>query len=210
MNISVQKLDEFLREHLSFIVQTVDERIRRTLIRPVPPNAESAFRIKKFRKFWQLEALAVLSYYLKDNWGVLLRVDLEELELPQLENQERLAVMLSSKEEMLTYLINSRTDRTFYGNTVRVLEQVGKSLRFLTSQPKRALKKIRRRGYRDGKSAADPTRFAYLHEEQKDWSSTELQEELNAKNAFREKALSAIRKFGMLGIRLPETEKTWA
>jgi len=135
---------------------------------------------------------------------------LEELELPQLENQERLAVMLSSKEEMLTYLINSRTDRTFYGNTVRVLEQVGKSLRFLTSQPKRALKKIRRRGYRDGKSAADPNRFAYLHEEQKDWSSTELQEELNAKNAFREKALSAIRKFGMLGIRLPETEKTWA
>jgi hypothetical protein len=155
----------------------------------VTRNGETSFLIRKYRKFRELQSLVTLSYYIKDEYGVLLRVDLEEalshLAYPQ---AVELASMLSSKEEMLLYLVTNLSDDDFFGNFLPRVKEVTGSLKFLTLYPRRAKREVRHRGYRDHGSCRPESKWIPTT----DWSFTEQQNRIEAKKAFEGRVLSGI------------------
>jgi hypothetical protein len=172
----------------------LNQRIQRTLLGPVAPNGETSFNVRKYRKFEDLRSLAVLSYYLEEEYGVLLRIDLETeaLSLLSYPLAVELASMLSSKEEMLKSLIFSKSDRDFFGNFLPRCLRIAAELRFLTLYPHRAVEKVRRRGYRDHGSCRPESRWLPTF----DWSFTEVQNRRDEQKAFRNRILSRILKEG--------------
>jgi hypothetical protein len=193
MNINVHQLDSILQERLSPELVQLKQRIQRTLLGPVAPNGITSFAIRKYRKFEDLRCLAVLVYYLEEEYGVLLRLDLESaishLAYPQ---AVELASMLSSKEEMLDNLIFGKSDRDFFGNFLPRVKSVAGNLQFLTRYPNRAVEKVRRRGYRDHGSCRPESRWLPSF----DWSFTEVQNRLEESKTFRNRILSNVLKEG--------------
>jgi hypothetical protein len=158
----------------------------------VTRNGQTSFQIRKYRKFKELQHLAVFSYYLQE-YGTLLRIDLEEqlshLAYPQ---AVELAEMLSSKEEMLTFLINFLSDDDFFGNFLPGVKKSAGRLQFLTLYPSRARREVRHRGYRDHGSCRPESKWIPTT----DWSFTEQQNRIEAKKAFESRILSGIMKEG--------------
>lgn len=192
MKKNLQEVDSVLRERLSPELDLLQHRIQRTLRGSVTRNGQTSFLIRKYRKFRELQHLAVLSYYLQE-YGVLLRIDLEEqlshLAYPQ---GVELATMLSSKEEMLTYLISFLSDDDFFGNFLPGVKSSASKLQFLTLYPRRAKRAVRHRGYRDHGSCRPESKWI----PKTDWSFTELQNWIEAKKAFESRILSGIVKEG--------------
>ena len=104
---------------------------------------------------------------------------------------------------MLKYLIASMSDYDFFGNYVSGTRKIANRLQFLTLYPSRAKELVRRRGYRDGKSGGTISSSVI----REDWSFTLLQNELEREQDFRERTLNCITEYGLLGVRLPETER---
>jgi hypothetical protein len=194
-------LDESLQESLADSVSELKTRIERTLLRPVTPNAETKFALKKFRKERELLGLAIVSWYL-DDVGILLREDLRTKSFSHsLEFQENLAVICHSKEEMLLWL-STYSFRIFYGTWLPLIRSLPAKLVFLSLQPKRAKQLVRRRGYQDKGSCRPQSRWLPTF----DWTFTELHLQLEIRKDLRDKTLSSIEKYGILGVRLPQFE----
>lgn len=205
MRFSSQELDLILSERLSPLIEKLNQRIQRTLRGPVTHNGLTSFAVRKYRKFRELEELAVLSWYIRkddQDFGVLLRLDLEEKAISQFANKERLAILLSSKEEMLFYLIRTQSDNDFFGNLLPSILKIGENLKFLTLYPKRARAVQRHRGYRDHGSCRPETRWLPTS----DWSLTEIQNQLELEKSFQSTLLTQIQRRGCLAVRLPELE----
>lgn len=192
MKRNLQEIDSVLQERLRPQMELLQRRIQRTLQGSVTRNGETSFSIRKYRKFRELQHLAVFSYYLQE-YGVLLREQLEEglshLAYPQAVD---LAVMLSSKEECLTLLLRSLSDDDFFGNFLPGVEKSASMLHYLTLYPKRAKRAVRHRGYRDHGSCRPEHRW----KPKEDWSLTELQNRIERQKAFKSRILSGIVKEG--------------
>jgi len=192
MRFSTSELDHLLQERLSPSLDLLQQRIQRTLRGPIARNGQTYFAIRKYRKLGELRSLVVLSYYLSE-YGVLLRVDLEEvlshLAYPQ---AVELAIMLSSKEEMLTFLIDKYSDDDFFGNFLPNSRRITEKLQFLTFYPSRAKKSVRHRGYRDHGSCRPESQW----KPKSDWSLTDQMNHLETIKGFTEKILSGIMKDG--------------
>jgi hypothetical protein len=150
-------------------------------------------------------SLAVFSWYLSDSFGLLLREDLRDRInlLSKLEEREFLLCLLSSKKSMLVSL-GTFSMRDVYGNWIRNVENVAKRLHFFTKEPQRAKRKVRRRGYRDHGSCRPET----LWLPKSDWRLTQIQNQLEQERDFFTKVTHSISRFGVLGVRLPEFERT--
>ena len=200
-NHSVKQLDSVLAEALQSLVESTEATIQRTLQGPVTPSSLTSFNLKKFKSDKEYWALAIFSWYL-GTYGVLLREDLETCcKCNNFRNQEVLWILLSSKENMLSYL-STYHERTFFGTWLPRIKQTAQKLRFLTLYPKRAKRTVRHRGYRDHGSCRPESRWL----ETSDWSFTEKQNELEKERSLREQVHFSILKFGLLGVRLPELE----
>jgi hypothetical protein len=197
------ELDSVLSRELSPLIEKLNQRIQRTLLGPIIRNGTTSFAIRKYRKFKDLKALAVISYYIKDGYGVLLREDLREKSISQFADAERLAILLSSKEEMLKYLRSSGSDDDFFGNFLPLIKSITSDLKFLTLYPKRAKEQVRHRGYRDHGSCRPESRWLPTS----DYSLTKMQNDLELERDQKDSILTSISKFGTLGVRLPELER---
>ena len=203
MNTECSRIDSYLQEELKPMLVLIQQRIQRTLRGPVTPNAETSFGIRKVRRFRDLESLAVLSWYIPEDFGVLLRLDLESKSYSSRKEKIQMNLLLTSKETMLTWLRQSRTDRSFFGNDVPRIKKLAQNLQFLTKFPRKPKKRIRRRGYRDHGSCRPESKWIESH----DYSFTEEQNRIELQRSSLNATLSSLQQFGLLGVRLPELER---
>jgi len=193
MQKNLHELDSILQERLGPSLDLLQKRIQRTLLGSIARNGTTSFLIRKYKKFEDIKVLAVLSYYIKDGYGVLLKLDLEEalshLAYPQ---AVELASMLSSKEEMLLFLVSTKSDDDFFGNFLPQSQKIAKNLKFLTFYPSRAKRQVRHRGYRDHGSCRPESQWKPTC----DWSFTEEQNRLERQKTFQNRILSGIRNEG--------------
>lgn len=189
--LSLSELDSALQEALGPLLSDLELRIQRTLRGPVAPNAETAFRIRKYRKFRDLECLAVLSYYIKDEYKGLLQLDLRELKTSNKELKLKLEILLSSKDSMLSYLYGTRSNRDFFGNFLPRVKYIAKTLQFQTFYPKRARKTVRHRGYRDHGSCRPESQWL----PSSDYRLTDWQNQIETEKSEFEDQLLILREY---------------
>lgn len=199
--MSTKELDSRLREEFQYLVVELNARIERTLLGPVTPNALTAFNLRKFRRKEQRICLAILSYYLDEGFGLLLRQDLLEDEYSTLEEFELLQGICHSKNDMLNYL-GSFHEREIFGRWIPEVKLYSAKLQFLTLYPHRAKRTVRHRGYRDHGSCRPQSRWLPTN----DWSLTEEQNQVDHEKDFRERVKTSIENFGLLGVRLSSLE----
>jgi len=194
-------LEKVIREHS----HGVYDSFQRTLRGPLSPNSETYFNLKKFRKFEDLRSLAVISWYLEEGLGALLRLDLEEKSklFKNLEQKEEFLLLLTSKANALEVLFYSYHPRAFFGNYLRRIQEITKRLRFLSRQPQRARETVRRRGYRDHGSCRPEDQ---KHRDDPDWSFTEMMNLKEERDEYLSKVSSLIAKYGCLAVRLSKLE----
>jgi hypothetical protein len=138
------------------------------------PNSE--LRIVLPRKFRELRALLVASWFLPMDLGLLILGEIDPKK-PMLnyneEQQLEIAILSYSKNICLSYLFLSEIDsREFFGSILRSdLESAFKSLRIYWKVPSKARRKVRRKGYRDHGSRKPADRWT----ESFDYSFTERQ-----------------------------------
>ena len=205
VKLDLCSFDKALQSKLESALRKLNARIQRTLSGPITPNAETFFSVRKFRKKEELRALAVLSWYLSDGYGDLLRLDLNEkikqISLPVSE-KETLFLLMNSKKDCLIFLRKSYSDRGFYGNFLPLTERIANNLYFLSQEPHRAKRKVRRRGYRDHGSCRPESRWL----PSSDFSFTEEMNLKEQEDLQLQRTLSSIESFGCLGVRLPVLE----
>jgi hypothetical protein len=198
MKVSKETLDSALREAVQTQVVRLNEEIERTLRGSVTPNATNCFSIKRIRRYQELSALAIFSWYF--DTGVLLREDIMSKHLPW-KQKVTLGLLCSSKESMLEYM-TTYSDRELFGNVIPRVESCARKVRFLTLLPQRAKKVLRHRGYRDHGSCRPQSHWL----ETRDWTFTEVQNRLESAKAALDKVLLSVEKWGCLGLRLPRLE----
>jgi hypothetical protein len=113
-----------------------------------------------------------------------------------------LALLLHHKEDCLTYLVHRYHEREFFGNVLPLLKRVASELRFLTLEPTRAERTVRRRGYRDHGSCTPNHRWL----PKADYSFTEEMNRIEQERERKAKIYSSIEKYGALGVRLSVLE----
>lgn len=204
MKMTLIDLDSELRKVLQYEVLELNRRIERTLLRLVTPNATYSFNMRSFRTFRELENLSVLSWYLEEGPGILLRLDLEKKvkQFSSLTKRCKLALLLNSKEDCLEVLNREMSERDFFGNFLKNFLEDCRRLKFSGRVQLAALRKIRRRGYQDKGSCKPQSSWLPSF----DWSLTELQNFKEEQEEIFQKSSNSISKFGCLGVRLPLLE----
>lgn len=198
--------DAKLKEQLSEWNTKTVERIQRTLLRSLAPNAETSFNLKVFKKENDFLDLAIASWYLEGFFGELLREELRTIACFQnLKTRWIFEILLSSKEEMLKYL-SSYSERIFFGNLLGNIKKQALRCKFKFFNQETARRVVRRRGYRDKGSCRSeyPSNDRWIPTF--DWSLTELQNSIEREEQFLANTSNSIRSFGLLGVRLPELE----
>lgn len=198
---SLIDVDLVLSERLnSESLAEADDRIQRTLLRSITPNAELRFRRKSCRKERECLLLGVLSWYLSRESQILIQSELLQLKLTR-KNLLRLRVILASKKSMLSW-IATFSMRIVCGSIVKDINELLSKTFFFVKFPRTARRLVRRRGYRDKGSCRPES--SWLPDS--DFYLTELMNEIEAEKANLEKILLSIKKFGPLGVRLLEFE----
>lgn len=178
------------------------QSFERTLQGLVTPNAEYCFNLQSFRKNSDFLSLAILSWFIPEELGFLLRLDLEEVKLSSLKKNEILRILISSEENMLDYL-STFSGRILFGTWMKRVENVLCNLKFRVITQKAAIKTVRRRGYKDHGSCRPQDRWLEDH----DFSWTEMQNLKEHLQDLLEEVTLSVQRFGLLGVRLPETER---
>jgi hypothetical protein len=198
--MSLDKIDNSLAQRLQSSVLELNLKVERTLQGFVAPNAETEFNLNRFRKDQELHTLAVISWYC-ESAGVLLREELARRPLSE-KGSIILEILLSSKEECLRYLA-TYDSRNIFGMWIpQCLDNLSR-LKFRSRTPKLPKRAVRRRGYKDHGSCRPLHKWLPTS----DYSLTELQEAIESERLFRTKRSLSIQQFGLLGVRLPETER---
>jgi hypothetical protein len=194
--------DSDLQVLLGTCVDGLKQEIERTLPGLITPNVELRFNSRKFRHWEEKFDLAVLSWYLGD-FGYLLREELlDGSKSFPLKQQEILWCLCASKEEMLSYLSTRYHEREYFGNLSKRIKKNAERVHFFQSRPPKAKRKIRRRGYQDKGSCRPQHRWLPT----RDLSFNEEQSEHEAELDFRSAIFQSVESYGLLGVRLPETE----
>jgi len=143
---------------------------------PTFPVGDTTFRLKSL-KSKELFELALVSWYLPEEIGVLLRLDLENI-VQRLNDEDfhkiPLMIVLSSKAQTLMFLQESNlwSVRDFFGNYLQ--PGLLRKLRILRLSP-RVVKPQRKRGYHDhGTRALD----SYHLRARAYWEDTKLHLEI--------------------------------
>jgi hypothetical protein len=147
-------------------------------------------------------SLAILSWFIPDEVGFLLRLDLEAVKLSSLKKNEILRILLSSEENVLAYL-STYSGRILFGTWMPRVEKSLRNLKLRVITQKAAIKAIRRRGYKDHGSCRPQDRWLEDH----DFSWTEMQNLKEHLQEILEEVTLSVQRFGLLGVRLPETER---
>jgi hypothetical protein len=151
-----------------------------------------------------LKLLCIASWYL-GSYGDLLRLDLRESKIFQqqlLADRERLEVLLASKETMLEYIWFLWNERKLFGTEIPQMKSIIKSLQFLSPEPQRPKRTIRRRGYQDKGSCRSLSCWL----PNSDFTFTEEMNLIEQEREFRSQVFTSIQSFGLLGVRLSELE----
>jgi hypothetical protein len=209
--VSIFNLEvEFLRNFTAFSISGYEHRIS-TIVRseseriktlrnhvvdsPTFPVGDATFRLKSL-KSKELFELALVSWYLPEEIGVLLRLDLENI-APKLEDEDfhkvPLMIVLSSKAEALLFLqeTNLWSTQEFFGNYL--LPGLLRKLRPLRLSSK-VVKPQRKRGYHDhGSRALDP----YHLRARSYWKDTLLHQEIEENREALKDSIQII--LGLLG-----------
>jgi hypothetical protein len=167
MLISLQQIEDEIRKVLPNRTFSLEDLSRRT---PggLTPNADIDFNFSKFRKEREKLALIVLSYWIEET-GCLIRLRFfgeYNLGIP--------ALVACNKTVCLMYLQSSMSDRDFFGNFLPLLRRVGQDLRLVYREPRKARRKIRRRGYSDHGTLRSSSEW----KPKTDWSLTDLQNQI--------------------------------
>jgi len=135
------------------------------------------FFLKRPKKWKEYLRLVMIHWYLPDESRALVHSELEELENKfGTENSIIAHIMLSSEPEMIIYILESNVfnnERALFGfiNTPFKF----KDYYFFIYRPRKAKRKVRRRGYKDHGSRRLPHE---QHEAKYDYSFTELQNQI--------------------------------
>lgn len=200
MKISVQRLDSTLSSRLAPIVVELERRLERTLQGPVVPNSETSFNLYKFRKQREIVELAIVSWYLREDLGILLRLELEQVKFT---SREYLPILLlKDKETCLQTIRFFQSERDFFGNLLPELRKTASRLYLRCQIPRLARRKCRRRGYSDHGSVRPLSSWLPTM----DLAFVEEQNRIEAENDFHEARKETILLFGLMGIRLWHTE----
>lgn len=162
-NISSLSINDFL-DSLEKILMSYSEKFLRTSAL-VDPNFleryENNIQVNT-RNADDLAVLAIWSYYLDTEIGILLRFELKEI-IENNSDLDFLEFLLEGKYEMIQYLLQTSKwhTRDFFGNLVTKnrLTRLSKICRFrrrLTGKPQRL---VRRRGYKDKGSLKFPHEY---------------------------------------------------
>ena len=190
----LRELDLLLEEKVGIELVHLNETIRRTLLRPMLPQAETAFALRRYRKRREIFALAIVSWYLPE-FGCLLREDLiHSKHFSDFKDQKIFELLLQGNYSCLRYL-GSFSKREIKGNWLPLLLKLAKELKFLTLYPNRAKRHVHRRGYRDKGSCRPDDRWL----PNSDYSFTEKQNQLENQKDFQRLISSSIKKYGLEG-----------
>lgn len=153
--------------------------------------SEMYFYSIKYIKLDDFIRLAISSWYIPEEAGVVLRMDLEEkMKNFSLEDQILLKQFLNSEVEMILFLLQTQIwhTRDFFGNLLDGKTKLDKYL-----QPNKPDRRItfpeRKRGYHDHGSL----RPVHCWKPTSDWSLTKLQQEIEQKRKSHEDTLDFIR-----------------
>ena len=148
MKTSSVKIEQVLVQTLSSRCDELQKSLELIIQGPIPPRYELTFQgLGRYRKKPELEALAVLSYYVGDS-GYLLR----EFLLSKVERDKNLLsvnLMLTNKDICFEHLMWNYSDRDFFGNLLPLIRKIARTLRLSFWIPPKPKRKVRIRGYRD-------------------------------------------------------------
>lgn len=117
-----------------------------------PTFRDGNFTIKfLWKNLRALKGLALISYYVPENLGWYIRLELLEYSRKlDLENQLQLKLLLDSKDSSLTYFYDSKeiSSHDFFGNILREGAKCLKTLKIIPPN-KKVKKPKRKRGYHD-------------------------------------------------------------
>lgn len=122
------------------------------LLSRITPNVEGNFENRLLLKRHDLDfliACAILSWYIPEEIGILLRLELEKYS--QHEDLFILDLLIQNKGTMLCYLIETRLwhSRDFFGNILPLVQQVFRNISPVFKTKRRVKRVQRHRGYRD-------------------------------------------------------------
>lgn len=145
------------------------------------------------KKLQDLEGLAILSWYIPNEIGILLRLDLEEkIKYLSTEDQVVINILLSSKPEMLIFLTETTlwSSRDFFGNILRKGEQALLHLKFKKKNWTVTIPQ-RKRGYHDHGSLKPYHKWKPTS----DWSLTEEQNIIEEKRTVFHTTIKFLKGF---------------
>ena len=173
--------------------ETLSNQMSLTILGSIPPNEELFLSCTRTLKENELRTLGILSWFIGDP-GWLLRNQLER-KIPRLstEGQISLKLILSSRYLAVEYILDNFSPRDFFGNLLKSARRLLGSMRIQLLRPRRAKRKIRRRGYRDHGTARLSDRWL----PSSDSDLTELQNELEYQREVSEDTFQFLR--GLLG-----------
>lgn len=122
--------------------------------------------------------LSLVSWYIPENHGFILREDLKETSSYLDDTDEQwISLLLESKAQTLIWLIETQLwhERDFFGNILN-LKKIEKFLKVRKARTK-IVKPKRKRGYHDHGSRVDDHRWLPKY----DWSLTKMMNEIEAK-----------------------------
>jgi hypothetical protein len=124
--------------------------------------------------------LAIISWYIPEEIGFILRQDLEEIKrYLSCEDEQVISLLLDSKPQMELFLLETRLwhERDFFGNIIPIeLSFLNRFFR-IRKENKKVKKVQRKRGYHDHGSRVDDHKWL----PSSDFSFTEKQNEIEAK-----------------------------
>jgi hypothetical protein len=143
--------------------------------------------VKRFRTKRKKLLLAISSWWL-GSVGYLVREELLE------EDQDvRCKIALSAKAGAIEILQSCFSERDFFGNVLKEINEIAESLKILSLRPNHA-RRIIRRGYRDHGSL----RPSHQRVPTQDWSLDELQQQQEEERQITEDTLQFLLGFAGL------------
>jgi hypothetical protein len=149
--MTVSQLDRFIRESAEIQEQIANLDRRNSDL--VAPRFEGTFRILEFEgghREKNLENLALLSWYLREDLGLMIRLWIED-QLPKVNMQSRCRtkVLISNAATARMFFSETHSFRKIKGNFLDYWRKLLRAVRTKYRSNKNPKRKVRRRGYDD-------------------------------------------------------------
>jgi len=145
-------------------------------------------------KLFALRGLAVLTFYLPEEIGWLIRMELWEKErFYNLQDRMSLKLLTDSKEVALTYLFETKslTSHEIFGNLLQEGLKALQRTEFLWIERRKPKELVRRRGYKDKGSLRPYEKWLPTS----DWSLTQQQNEIERRKLSHSRLYSRLKDY---------------